>query len=151
LLTHALLKNLDHCPRLSRHRSTLVLSQTLWLGQWSRQYSLHDSKDVLVAYHLFIYCVIALLGIAAMSAGSVASFSSRASLFDRSLTFRTSILAIYSDTVWQYGAVRSGAAIHKRLLDLAFSSTLRSLDVTPQGRIIQPPFSTVRRRPLGQW
>jgi hypothetical protein len=40
-------------------------------------------------------------------------------------------------TIWQYAAVRSGAAIHNRLLDSVFSSTLRFLDVTPQGRIIQ--------------
>jgi ABC-type multidrug transport system fused ATPase/permease subunit len=53
------------------------------------------------------------------------------------LTFRSSFAPILSFTVWQYGAVRSGAAIHKRLLDSVFASTLRFLDVTPQGRIIQ--------------
>jgi ABC-type multidrug transport system fused ATPase/permease subunit len=136
-LNCALLGNSDYYPCLSGHRSSsCYLSDVVVRSMVSTVLPsrLEGRLGHVLPFHLLRHRP-------SRNRCHVCSVSSSLLIFciylDRSLIFRSTSLGIYSYTVWQYGAVRSGAAIHKRLLDSVFSSTLRFLDVTPQGRIIQ--------------
>ncbi|KAF8307151.1 hypothetical protein DL93DRAFT_2159641 [Clavulina sp. PMI_390] len=84
--------------------------QIWWLGRWSEQYEHHEPGKVNIFSYLGVFCL-ALLVVSAVHIGG--------------------------QIVWITGNMRASRSIHSSLLRSILGTTLRFLDCTPVGRILQ--------------
>ncbi|KAF8307153.1 P-loop containing nucleoside triphosphate hydrolase protein [Clavulina sp. PMI_390] len=84
--------------------------QIWWLGRWSAQYDTHAPGEVDVLYYLGVFCL-AILSV--------------------------TIVHTSGQIVWVTGNMRASRSIHSSLLKSILKTTLRFLDRTPVGRILQ--------------
>ncbi|KAF8307152.1 hypothetical protein DL93DRAFT_151027 [Clavulina sp. PMI_390] len=84
--------------------------QIWWLGRWSEQYEYHAPGEVNVPYYLGAFCLALLV---------------------------VSVVHTSGQILWVTGNMRASRSIHSSLLRSILGTTLRFLDRTPVGRILQ--------------